>query len=117
MIKISNLRLEPLAGEAEIKAAAAKKLGIPAGAVERFGIARMSIDARRGRRTSLVCSVVLSCADEEAVLRRCGGGEGGPAVSRQQHTDSPPAIKAGGLSACCKAAGEGVPSFRSRRQR
>ena len=74
MIKISNLRLEPLAGEAEIKAAAAKKLGIPAGAVERFGIARMSIDARRGRRTSLVCSVVLSCADEGAVPRRCGGG-------------------------------------------
>ena len=63
MIKISNLRLEPLAGEAEIKAAAAKKLGIPAGAVERFGIARMSIDARRGRRTSLVCSVMLSCTD------------------------------------------------------
>ena len=78
MIKISNLRLEPLAGEAEIKAAAAKKLGIPAGAVERFGIARMSIDARRGRRTSLVCSVVLSCADEEAVLRRCGGGDVAP---------------------------------------
>ena len=50
-------------------------------------------------------------------FRRCGGGEGGPAVSRQQHTDSPPALMAGGLSACCKAAGEGVPSFRSRRQR
>ena len=50
-------------------------------------------------------------------LGRRRGGEGGPAESRHQHTASPAAIKAGGLSACCKAAGEGVPSFRSRRQR
>jgi uncharacterized FAD-dependent dehydrogenase len=78
LIKISGLRLPATAGEAEIKAECAKKLGIAPERIERFGVARMSIDARRGREVSLVCSAVCECADEAKLLRRRGGKDIAP---------------------------------------
>ena len=70
MIKITNLRLPPLSGEAEIRAAAAKRLHISADALTRVALTRSSIDARRGHQPAMVCSLLVECANESALLRK-----------------------------------------------
>jgi uncharacterized FAD-dependent dehydrogenase len=70
LIKITNLRLPPLSGEAEIRLEAAKRLRIRPETISGITVTRSSIDARRGRQAALVCSVLVSCADERTVLRK-----------------------------------------------
>ncbi|MGE4353185.1 MAG: NAD(P)/FAD-dependent oxidoreductase [Oscillospiraceae bacterium] len=70
MIKITNLRLPPLSGRDEIRSAAAKKLQIPEREIDSLTIVRSSIDARRGRQPSRVCSVLIKTQAEKKILCR-----------------------------------------------
>jgi uncharacterized FAD-dependent dehydrogenase len=74
MNRIRDLRLPPGSAEAEMRAAAARALGISPAELREMHIARLSVDARRGRETALVCTLLASCADEARLLRRCRDG-------------------------------------------
>jgi len=74
MIRIRDLRLPPGSAEAEMRTAAAGALGISPAELREMHIARLSVDARRGRETALVCTLLTSCADEARILRRCRDG-------------------------------------------
>ena len=73
MIRISNLPL-PIDGDMEqLKKRAARELGLRPGQLERLTLARQSIDARKKEQVRYVCTVDVSVADEERVVRDAPG--------------------------------------------
>ena len=69
MIKITNLRMPPLSGIDEICLSAANMLRISEREIESLAIIRSSIDARRGRQPSRVCSVLIKTGLEHEILK------------------------------------------------
>ena len=70
LIRIQNLRL-PIDGTPEqLRAKAARLLGIRPGQITQLSLARQSIDARRKSDVHYVCAVNLSAPGEEGLVRR-----------------------------------------------
>ncbi|MGI5978509.1 MAG: NAD(P)/FAD-dependent oxidoreductase [Oscillospiraceae bacterium] len=70
MIKVQNLILPLEFSEKELRAAAAKKLRIPAGRIDKLELARLSIDARKKTDVHYVCAVTVTARDEADVVER-----------------------------------------------
>ncbi|MEL4106039.1 FAD-dependent protein [Oscillospiraceae bacterium WX1] len=73
MLKISNLKVAPAVGDAGLKKAAAKHLGISADAVSDVQILRRSIDARHKDDVSYVYTLAVSADGEAALLQSADG--------------------------------------------
>ena len=72
MLRIRNLSL-PVDGTVDdLKKAAARALGVKPGALERFAIARQSIDARKKQDVRCIYTVDVSLPDEGRILLRPG---------------------------------------------
>ena len=72
MLRIRNLSL-PVDGTVDdLKQAAAHTLGVKPGALERFAIARQSIDARKKQDVRCIYTVDVSLPDEGRILLRPG---------------------------------------------
>ena len=65
MIRISNLALPPEGDQTQLKRKAAKLLGISPDSFTAFSLVRQSIDARKKADVKLVCTVDISCPNEQ----------------------------------------------------
>ncbi len=75
MLLVREIRLPLPAGEEEAKARALRLLGVGRGQVRDAAIAKLSVDARRGR-PQLVYTVAVTLHSEEAEQRLAGAGKG-----------------------------------------
>ena len=67
MIRISNLKLSPDAGQEELKREAARQLGVSPDSFTDFSLVRQSIDARKKSDVKLNCTVDVSLRGERAL--------------------------------------------------
>ncbi len=70
MLQISNLKIKVGAGEAELRKAAAKRIGVPVSELGDLRMVKQSIDARKKEQIHMVCTVQVEVPQEQAILRR-----------------------------------------------
>ena len=73
MLQIGNLNLSLDGGMDELRAKAARALGIPEAQLPQLHLYRQSVDARRKGDVHYVCTVRCSLTDEERLLKRARG--------------------------------------------
>ncbi len=73
MLRISNIPLSVDEDITQLKAKAARILGIGLDAIQEFSLLRQSIDARKKSDVHYVCTVQVSADQEEALAQKCGG--------------------------------------------
>ncbi len=73
MLQIANINLSLDGGMDELRAKAAKALGVPAGELPKLRLTRQSVAARRKSDVHYVYTVRCALPDEAQVLRRAGG--------------------------------------------
>ncbi|MBI5520288.1 MAG: hypothetical protein HY916_09535 [Desulfovibrio sp.] len=78
MLRLTDIKLPlpdgPAHSEAELRAAAAKRLGIAPADIAAFRLVRRSLDARKKNAAVFLYSLDVSCADETRVLAHAGPG-------------------------------------------
>ncbi|MCI8477985.1 MAG: hypothetical protein HFE97_06500 [Oscillospiraceae bacterium] len=75
MIRIQNIPL-PLDGtQAQLQKRAARLLGIRPDEIQSLALVRQSIDARKKNQIHYVCTVHVTTAGEDALVRRAGSGK------------------------------------------
>jgi Uncharacterized FAD-dependent dehydrogenases len=78
MLRLTDLRLSlpdgPAHEEAELRAAAAERLGLRPADILSLRLARRSLDARKKNAAVFLYSLDVSCADEARVLAHAGAG-------------------------------------------
>ena len=78
MLRLTDIKLPlpdgPAHSEAELRAAAAQRLGLRPGDILSLRLARRSLDARKKNAAVFLYSVDVSCADEGRVLAHAGPG-------------------------------------------
>jgi uncharacterized FAD-dependent dehydrogenase len=78
MLRLTDLRLPlpdgPAHAEAELRAAAAERLGLRPADILSLRLARRSLDARKKNAAVFLYSLDVSCADEARVLAHAGAG-------------------------------------------
>ena len=70
MLKLQNISLPLDFGSQELRRKAAKLLGAAPGSIDQVRILRQSVDARKKSDVRYVCTIAVTVADEEALLRR-----------------------------------------------
>jgi len=80
MLRLTDLRLPlpdgPAHAEAELRVAAAQRLGLAEGDLASVRVVRRSLDARKKNAAVFLYSLDVSVADEARVLSRCAQGSG-----------------------------------------
>ena len=74
MIKISNMSLPVGFNDSDLRLRAAKLLGTSPDTISEITLARLSVDARKKSDVHYVCSVSLSCENEQALVKALGNG-------------------------------------------
>ncbi len=88
MIRLNNLSLAPPGSEQQLKAKAAKLLGVSPDSFTAFSVVRQSIDARKKNDVHYVYTVDVSLPDEASAARRAGG-KAQPAPERPPYAFPP----------------------------
>ena len=83
MIKVQNMALPVQFGENELRAAAAKKLRVPADRIETIELSRLSIDARKKTDVHYVAAATITARGESEIVEKAGS----PDVTR--YTEKP----------------------------
>ncbi len=119
MLQISDLNLSLDGGMDELRAKAAKVLGLSERQLPRLILHRKSVDARRKGDVHYVCTVRCELPDEQALLKRCGGKVTAvqetpyafPAVTRSPSARRPVVVGMGpaGLFSALFLARAGIP--------
>ena len=73
MLRLTEVKLPLDHAEADLAAAAATRLGVPAADVKSITIFRRAVDARKKAAILLIYTLDVEAADEAAVLARLGG--------------------------------------------
>ncbi|MDQ7833834.1 MAG: hypothetical protein RDU24_00465 [Humidesulfovibrio sp.] len=89
MLRLTDIRLPlpdgPAHAEAELRHAAAQRLGVSPGDLASFRVARRSLDARKKNAAVFLYSLDVELPDEARVLAKCGEGSGVALLSEQQY--------------------------------